>query len=96
MPIRCAETPTHASPLRVSSSSVLAHSGFASTPPLTFNHSTMTVPLNFAGSDGTRTTTRVRYGAWPSGVNVQWPVRASAPFALYDDAVPLATYSRCV
>ena len=35
-------------------------SGPASTPPLTFSHSTTTVPLKSAGSDGRRTRTRVR------------------------------------
>ena len=51
-PIRCAETPTHASPRRRISSCVVDHSGSASTPPLTFSHSTTTVPLKRAGHSG--------------------------------------------
>ena len=51
-PIRCADTPTHASPRRRISSCVVAHSGSASTPPLTFSHSTTTVPLNAPGHSG--------------------------------------------
>src|SRR5689334_9247936 len=94
-PIVCAETPTHASPLRTNSSLTVSYSGFASTPPLTFNHSTTTLPLNFAGSLGRRTRTRVRYAAVAPGSNVQRPSPLSAPFAVYDVAVPDASYSCC-
>jgi hypothetical protein len=59
-PIRCTDTPTHTSPARTTSSAVLTHSGFASTPPLTLSHSTTTVPLSAAGFAGARTSTRVR------------------------------------
>src|SRR5262249_25022641 len=83
-PIRCADTPTHASPARTTSSATLAHSGLASTPPLTLSHSTTTLPLNFDGSAGARTTTRVRYGAVVSGANVQRPSCVGAPACLYD------------
>lgn len=60
MPTYWAETPTQMSPCRMSSAARLVHSGSASTPPLTFSHSTTTVPLNRAGSAGRRTRIRVR------------------------------------
>ncbi len=59
-PICWADTPTHASPLRTISSCRLTQSGLASTPPLTFSHSTTTVPLNSEALAGARTSTRVR------------------------------------
>jgi hypothetical protein len=51
-PTTCAETPTHAAPSRISSVCAVTQSGAASTPPLTFSHSTTTVPLNFCGLIG--------------------------------------------
>ena len=73
--------PTHRR-ARTISSRRLTQSGSASTPPLTFSHSTITVPLNALGSAGRRTSTRVRYGAVASGANVQRPSRVIAPFDL--------------
>ena len=51
-PMSCADTPTQACPSRRISSSRLAQSGLASMPPLTFIHSTTTVPLKSASSAG--------------------------------------------
>src|SRR5439155_15634995 len=93
-PMRWADTPTQMSPERTVSSAVLTHSGLASTPPLTLSHSSITLPLNFDGSDGARTTTRVLYGAVPSGTNLHRPLGVSLPATLYDVAVPSAWYSR--
>src|SRR5262245_59768935 len=92
-PICWADTPTQASPRRRISSCSVAHSGSASTPPLTLSHSTITVPLNRAGSAGRRTSTRVRYGTCASGSNDQRPSPVSGAADRYDVAVPAATYS---
>src|SRR6266516_1360893 len=94
-PIRWAETPTQTSPRRRISSWVVAHSGSASTPPLTFSHSMTTLPLKRAGSAGRRTRMRVRYGARASGANDQRPSLLSGAVAVYDVAVPEAAYSCC-
>ena len=45
-PIACADTPTHAAPARMNSVCATIQSNAMSAPPLTFNHSTQTVPLN--------------------------------------------------
>ncbi len=42
-----ADTPTHTAPWRSSSTWPWFQSAAASTPPLTFSHSTTTVPPNF-------------------------------------------------
>ena len=47
-PICCADTPTHAKPLRVISLAAEEKSGGVSEPALTFSHSTSTVPLKCA------------------------------------------------
>ncbi|SQD98203.1 hypothetical protein FMEAI12_4570003 [Parafrankia sp. Ea1.12] len=91
-PMRCAETPTHASPCRISSSCVLDHTTSESVPELTLSHSTTTVPLNLSAA-GRRTSTRVVYGAVVPGWNVQRPSAPSAPRGSYDVAVPDAAYS---
>jgi hypothetical protein len=95
-PMPWADTPTHASPDRVSSSWRLDHSGSASTPPLTLSHSTSTVPLNRERSSGVRTRTRVVNGAEPASVKAQRPSAPCRPSAAYDVAVPEAAYSRSV
>src|SRR5262249_48921013 len=94
-PICWADTPTHASPCRSISSCNVAHSGSASTPPLTLSHSTTTVPLKRAGSAGRRTSTRVRYGACASGSNDHRPSPVNGAADRYDVAVADAAYSRC-
>jgi hypothetical protein len=93
--MRCADTPTQASPERTISSTVFTHCGLASTPPVTFSHSTITVPLKPVLRRGARTTTRVRYGASSTAAKFQRPSEAKPPSARYDVAFPSATYSRC-
>jgi hypothetical protein len=51
-PIFWADTPTQAAPRRINSVWLKIQSGAASSPPLTFSHSTHTVPLKAAGSIG--------------------------------------------
>ncbi len=58
-PTFCALTPTHAVPLRINSLWAMIQSAGASPPAVTLSHSTTTVPLNFAGSIGRLTTSRV-------------------------------------
>ena len=63
-------------------------SGLASTPPLTFNHSTSTVPLNRRGLLGRFTTMRVLNAASCDGVAVHLPSLVSGVGAPYASAVP--------
>ena len=67
-PARWAETPTHAFPLRMISAEVCAQTGSRSMPPLTFNHSSTTVPSKPAASTGRRTSRRVANSTAPVGV----------------------------
>ena len=87
-PVACADTPTHTKPPRSSSAFPSPQSGDASTPPLTFCHSTWTTPLNFAGSFGRRTSARVRYGAVLLSCTLQRPSAGSEPVGSYARAVP--------
>ena len=61
----------------MNSSDDCAQNGPESRPPLTFSHSTTTVPLNFSGA-GRRTSIRDRYAAVLDGVTVQAPSVLSA------------------
>ncbi len=59
-------------------------------------HSTTTVPLNFDGSFGRRTTNRVTYPAFVVGESFISPLRGNAfapPASAYAVAVPDAEYS---
>ena len=77
-PARWADTPTHVFPLRMISAEVCAHTGSRSMPPLTFNHSSTTVPSKRAVSTGRRTSSRVEKVAVPVGVVDQRPSLPSA------------------
>jgi hypothetical protein len=59
-----------------------------SEPIETFNHSTHTVPLNFFGSDGRCTITRVVYGAGVVGATAHRPSLPSDAVGAYAFAVP--------
>src|SRR5215212_4944268 len=88
IPAACADTPTHANPSRTSSVCVMTQSGPASMPPDTLSHSTTTVPLNFLGSVGRLTRSRVVYGCGSLGVTVQRPSLVNGSADEYFCAVP--------
>jgi hypothetical protein len=57
-------------------------------PPLTFSHSTSTVPLNCVRSAGVSMTIRVAKSAESAGVTLHRPSGPSSAADLKDDAVP--------
>ena len=94
-PTFCADTPTHTAPSRTSSLWASIQSGPASAPPLTFNHSTMTVPLKRRGSIGRITTARVVYGAVLVRPTLNFPSAPNGADGWYALAVPERNTSDC-
>ena len=92
-PANCAETPTHTMPSRIMRVWAPIRSGAASRPPLTFSHSTTTVPLNRLGDVGRSTTMRVLYAAVSPGVTVHRPSLPSGAALEKAVAVPEMKYS---
>src|SRR5579862_1887106 len=88
-----ADTPTHAAPSRISSTCAAIQSGPVSTPPLTFSHSTTTMPLKREAFVGVRTSNRVLYAAVLAGVTDHWPSVVSGTAGIYALAVPAMKYS---
>src|SRR3954470_12193572 len=80
-------------PSRMKCSCEAFQSGAVSKPTLTLSHSTTTVPLNFLGSDGARTNSRVLYDAVLLGVTFHRPSLLSACRDVYAAAVPDRRYS---
>ena len=77
-PARCADTPIQALPARMISAELCAHTGSRSIPPLTFNHSSTTVPSKRAVSVGRRTSRRVEKLSVPVATVDQLPSLPSA------------------
>src|SRR3954453_2504412 len=94
-PTAWADTPTHANPSRTSSLCPSIQSGPASAPPLTFNHSTTTVPLKWRRSIGRITTARVVYGAVVVGTEVYLPSFGTGADMAYALATPVRKTSDC-
>ena len=93
MPTFCADTPTQAWPCDARWRWKNPQSGAASMPAETLCHSTTTVPLNRSGSDGRRTTIRVRKCASSLGRTVHRPSAPRSPSSSYEIAVPSTPYS---
>lgn len=74
---------------------VIVQSGAASTPPDTFSHSTITVPLNRLGSVGRYTSARVAYGALVSTRVRHRPFSVSGASGANERAVPDTKNSAC-
>src|SRR5689334_15894975 len=71
-------------------------SGLASTPPVTFSHSTTTVPLKSRRLIGRSTTMRVLYVACDDGATDHLPSPVSGAVGVYAVAVPPTKNSCCV
>ena len=85
-PARWAETPTHAFPLRMISAEAWAQTGSRSMPPLTFNHSSTTVPSKRRRVDGSsheqarREARRCRSEWWTSCPSSPSAVPGAGPY----------------
>ena len=94
-PTFCADTPTQTNPSRISSLCPSVQSGAASAPPLTFNHSTTTVPLKRRALIGRITTARVVYGAVLVTTALYFPSLLTGAGMSYAFAVPDRKTSDC-
>ena len=71
------------------------HSGLASAPPETLNHSTSTEPLNFFGLIGRFTTMRLLYSAGENCVTAHLPSFVSGFTGVCALAIPSTKNSDC-